>query len=201
MFAYVKGVFQGISEGVAIVEACGLGYELTVSGGTAGKLPPRGKEITLYSYMSVREDGVFLYGFYSLEEKNMFLKLISVTGIGPKAAMNILSGMELTSLALAIISSDAKSLSKVKGVGKKTAERIILELKEKISAEQADGGDISSPASVAGENVTPDMADAIAALRTLGITQQEAVKAVTAAKPRSQTIEQLIANALKSLGV
>ena len=131
----------------------------------------------------------------------MFMKLISISGIGPKAAMSILSGMELRALAIAIITEDKKSIAKIKGVGKKTAERIILELKEKVTAEEGDVETTSSSKKpvMSGVEIDTDMEDAIMALRTLGIQQASAVRAVTSARAISKTTEELIMNSLKAL--
>ena len=138
MIGYVKGTLISVQNGKVLLEVGGVGYEISVSNNTVVKLPAIEKQATIYTYLYVREDEMSLFGFYSLEEKAMFMKLISISGIGPKAAMSILSGMELRALAIAIITEDKKSIAKIKGVGKKTAERIILELKEKVTAEEAD---------------------------------------------------------------
>ena len=198
MLAYLKGTLASVRDGIVVVEVGGIGYECMTSLTTIGKLPPVGQTVKLYVKMNVREDDVSLAGFYSSEEKEMFLKLTSISGIGPKAAMSILSGMELSQLALAIVTENVKGLAKIKGVGKKTAERIVLELREKIAAEECDGEtEVEVPISAVGLDKTA--IDAILALRTLGLTQQEAHKAVMQAKPYSATLEQLIANALKNI--
>lgn len=198
MLAYLKGTLASVRDGIVVVEVGGIGYECMTSFTTIGKLPPVGQTVKLYVKMNVREDDVSLAGFYSSEEKEMFLKLTSISGIGPKAAMSILSGMELSQLALAIVTENVKGLAKIKGVGKKTAERIVLELREKIAAEECDGEtEVEVPISAVGRDKTA--IDAISALRTLGLTQQEAHKAVMQAKPYSATLEQLIANALKNI--
>ena len=198
MLAYLKGTLASVRDGIVVVEVGGIGYECMTSLTTIGKLPPVGQAVKLYVKMNVREDDVSLAGFYSSEEKEMFLKLTSISGIGPKAAMSILSGMELSQLALAIVTENVKGLAKIKGVGKKTAERIVLELREKIAAEECDGEtEVEVPISAVGLDKTA--IDAISALRTLGLTQQEAHKSVMQAKPYSTTLEQLIANALKNI--
>lgn len=197
MIAFIKGKLISASDGVAVLETGGIGYELYVSHTALVKLPPVGKEALLYAYMNVREDGVTLFGFHSKEEKNMFLKLTSVSGIGPKVAMSMLSGMELSALALAIIAGDAKAIAKVKGVGKKIAERIILELKEKISSEECSLSlDAEAPGAKA---LGAAEQDAVAALCSLGISRQEAFKAVSAVSSKSKTLEELISDALKIL--
>ena len=201
MIGYVKGTLISVQNGKVLLEVGGVGYEISVSNNTVVKLPAIEKQATIYTYLYVREDEMSLFGFYSLEEKAMFMKLISISGIGPKAAMSILSGMELRALAIAIITEDKKSIAKIKGVGKKTAERIILELKEKVTAEE---GDVETPTDskkpvMSGVELDNDMQDAIMALRTLGIQQAAAVRAVTSARAISKTTEELIMNSLKAL--
>ncbi len=195
MIAFIKGELVSAGNGTIIIDNGGIGYELTVSASTIVKANSQGAEIKLLSYMQVRDDGVSLYGFYTVEEKNMFLKLISVTGIGPKAAMGILSGIELSQLMTAIITKDLKTLSKIKGVGKKTAERLVLELRESIEA------DIDGVEKVELDEMPADRdsADAVLALRSLGIGQKEAIAAVKKAKDSAANIEELISKALKSL--
>ena len=201
MIGYLKGTLISVQNGKVLLEVGGVGYEISISNNTVVKLPAIEKQATIYTYLYVREDEMSLFGFYSLEEKAMFMKLISISGIGPKAAMSILSGMELRALAIAIITEDKKSIAKIKGVGKKTAERIILELKEKVTAEEGDvetSSDSKKPV-MSGVELDNDMQDAIMALRTLGIQQAAAVRAVTSARAISKTTEELIMNSLKAL--
>lgn len=201
MIGYLKGTLISVQNGKVLLEVGGVGYEISISNNTVVKLPAIEKQATIYTYLYVREDEMSLFGFYSLEEKAMFMKLISISGIGPKAAMCILSGMELRALAIAIITEDKKSIAKIKGVGKKTAERIILELKEKVTAEEGDvetSSDSKKPV-MSGVELDNDMQDAIMALRTLGIQQAAAVRAVTSARAISKTTEELIMNSLKAL--
>ena len=139
-----------------------------------------------------------LYGFYSKEEKAMFINLISVSGVGPKIALQILSGIDLQRLAICIVNGDAKTLSKVKGIGKKTAERIILELKEKI-ADVGQGEDDSFFGLVGAETSKDDIVnDAVLALVSLGISKTDAVKAVAIARQSSDKLETIITAALRS---
>ena len=137
MIAYIKGkVIDEFDDGV-VLENNGIGYEIQCSAGLLQKLLTD-REGGVYTYLQVKEDGLSLFGFDNKEEKHMFLKLISISGIGPKMAMSILSGMRVSELATAIATSDVKGLSKIKGLGKKTAERIILELRESVSKEAAE---------------------------------------------------------------
>ena len=194
MIAYIKGNVLHTDDNVVILETGGIGYEITCSANAAFKLTGA-KEGAVYTYLAVREDGVSLYGFESLAEKQMFLKLISVSGVGPKMGMTVLSGMHLNELAFAIASSDVKTLSKVKGLGKKTAERIILELRESL----ADVPDASSAESV----LTPvrldgDGDNAVLALITLGYGKGEATKVVKTVVDEGVTgLENIIAESLR----
>ncbi len=196
MIGYISGQVVEYGAGYALVECGGIGYEMSVSSYTLTKLTDK-PFVKMYTYLAVREDGVSLYGFISKEEKNMFLKLISISGIGPKGAQTILSGIELTELIGCIVTGDTKTLSKVKGIGKKTAERIVLELKENIGKELDDMplSDVDN-APVA---LDKDEEDAVFALRGLGIGKNEAVKAVRANKEKANGLEDLIRLALRSI--
>ncbi len=201
MIGYVKGQVADKSDGTVVIDNGGIGYEIFVSSKTLTQIG-NNSFVQLYTYLNVREDGVFLYGFYTKEEKNMFLKLITISGVGPKAALSILSGIELNKLMVAIINADVKTLSKVKGIGKKTAERIVLELKESLDA----AAEAAIDAAIEGiaieqtkEELDKDSEDAIYALRGLGFTQNEAVKAVKAARPKARDLQELIALSLRSL--
>lgn len=198
MLSFIKGEAVEFGENTVVIDNGGIGYELTVSNVTVEKIKNGSRFVCLQCYMAVREDGISLYGFLTKEEKNMFLKLITISGVGPKAAIGILSGMEVYDLMRVIMASDIKALSKLKGVGKKTAERIVLELRGEIDAESRE---IMESAKAVGEEETldADSADAISALRSLGFTQTEAAEAVKKAKPFAKTAEELVAKALRGL--
>lgn len=196
MISFIKGEAVDFGESTVVVDNGGMGYELIVSTATINKIKAGTPYVCLYTYMAVREDGVFLYGFYSKEEKNVFLKLITINGVGPKAAIGILSGIEIYDLMRAIMTSDIKTLSKIKGVGKKTAERIVLELRGEIDA---DSKELLESLPTGETAIDADMADAISALRSLGFTQNEATEAVKKARPYAKTAEELVAAALRSL--
>lgn len=194
MIGYIKGKVLSFLDGTVILENNGIGYEITCSASVYQKLIAEGCG-EVYTYLAVREDGISLYGFINLEEKNMFLKLISVSGIGPKMGITVLSNMSLSDLAVKIATSDVKGLTAVKGMGKKTAERIILELREKITADVSEDTPIFKQ-----ETVSDDDQDAIIALMSLGFTKQECVPAIKKAKENgATTIEQLIAFAIKNI--
>lgn len=192
MLAYINGILTYKQEGMAIVECNGIGYEIFISNNTLANLPYNNEECKLYTYLQVKEDGIALFGFASMEEKNLFNKLISVSGIGPKGAITLLSGMSLTDLTVAIANQDIKSLSQIKGLGKKSAERICLELKDKfditVLPQTEDGFNISA------------VNEAIEVLVSLGINKNQASNlAKSVAKPDMQ-VEQIISLALQSMG-
>ena len=197
MIGYLKGKILSLNSDTALIETGGVGYEVLCSASALSALEGK-TEGEVYTYLQVREDGISLFGFSSPAEKNMFLKLVSVSGVGPKMGIAVLSGMDIKSLAVAIASSDVKKLSTVKGLGKKTAERIILELREKVaeSAAQipAKGGAPAFPAADDGDE------DAIVALMSLGFTRAESAKAIDRAKASgASTIEDIIREAIKGM--
>lgn len=198
MFYYVKGTLAVCEGSTAVIDCGGVGYKLTVSDMTfsrvAGKI---GAEVMLYTYLSVREDAVELFGFYSNDELSAFKMLITVSGVGPKAAMAILSIMTPEKFAFAVSTGDVKSISKATNVGKRTAERIILELKDKVSKElsaiDTDTGEVFSPSSEANAS-----AEAVSALMVLGFTKAEAVGALAGVNP-ADPLEKQIKAALGKL--
>lgn len=198
MIGYISGnLITAGSNGVIVLETGGIGYEITCSASAYELIVNKGKG-SLFTYLNVREDGFYLYGFISQEEKSMFLKLISVSGVGPKMGIGILSSMPLNELAFIIASQDVKSLSKVKGLGKKTAERIILELRENISQLDLPEG-TKKPSSKTITELSVDD-DAIIALMSLGFLRAESEKAVAIAKERgADTIESIITIALQTI--
>ncbi len=197
MIGYLKGKILSLGTDTALIEtAAGVGFEVLLSGSARGSLSGR-TEGEVYTYLQVREDGVSLFGFSSSEEKEMFLKLISVSSVGPKMGITALSQMSAGDIATAIATNDVKRLSAVKGMGKKTAERIILELREKVSAVAAQ--------SVAGEavpavQISASDEDAVVALMTLGFTRSESVKAISRARANgAKEIEDIIRLALQGM--
>ena len=194
MIGYLKGkIMQKTPVGV-LLENNGVGYEITCSAQALSGLS-MGAVGEVYTYMAVREDGVFLYGFENMQEKNMFLKLITVSGVGPKMGITVLSGISLTELVTKIATSDVKGLSKIKGLGKKTAERIIVELREKVGGE---GEDLAQDQPVQAQ--APVNNDALLALMSLGFSKGECVEALNkAVASGATTIEQLIQFSLKNI--
>jgi len=176
-----------------VVEAAGVGYELLIPLSTYDRLPRAGAEVKLLTSHCVREDDEILFGFATADEKGLFLKLTSVSGVGPKIAIAILSGASISELAMAIAGGDAKRISAIKGVGKKTAEKICVELRDKVSefAFAARGG--------AEGAASPVLRDAVAALRALGFNEETSAKMVTdvlARDPKLDSVEKLIKRAL-----
>lgn len=198
MFSYIKGKVELKTENVVVLDVSGVGFELYVSANTLTEIGGVGEEAKIFTYMHVQEDLIKLYGFHSKEEKNMFLKLIGISSVGPKMANQILSGIKLSTLALAIVSGNVKELSKIKGVGKKTAERIILELREKIQASQSDDGEeVIEQIQVVKLGQLEN--EAISALASLGIPKGEATRAVENVAMKADKLEDLITLALRSL--
>lgn len=198
MIGYIKGKVLSYADGSVLIENNGIGYEVACSNSAYVNLV-NGKEGELYTYMAVREDGIFLYGFSSPEEKNMFLKLITVSGVGPKMGITVLSNMDISSLAVAIATSDVKTLSKVKGLGKKTAERIILELREKVSCIDLPTEKPKKSTEVKVEQPKVDD-DAVIALMSLGLGRQECIRLLVKAQENGlNTIEEQIAFAIKNI--
>ncbi|MDR0854903.1 MAG: Holliday junction branch migration protein RuvA [Christensenellaceae bacterium] len=194
MYDYIKGKLTQLKANQATVEAGGLGFLLAISALTASKLPAIDAECKIFCEYFIKDDRPVLYGFSDKDERTLFNSLISVSGVGAKTALAILSGMPLSKLVLAIASKDSKTISKVKGVGKKTAERIILELSERV-ATQAQEDDSSFSVFETNPSDSSIINDAVAALKALGISQSDAYKAVSQAK--GDTVEVLIASALK----
>lgn len=196
MIGYIKGNVIFYEDGIVILENNGIGYEITCSATVYQKLL-QDKKGEVYTYLAVREDGISLYGFVSMEEKNMFLKLITVSGVGPKMGITVLSSIDLSTLATMIATSDVKGLSKIKGLGKKTAERIILELREKMEKTFYQEGDSVETLEI---KDTKENEDAVIALMSLGFSKTECINVVKdAQKNGKNTIEEIIAYSLKNI--
>lgn len=206
MFYYIKGPLTKLMPNLAVVEAGGVGYAMTVSETTHASLAPlydsqNPKNAKLYTYMAVREDGVDLFGFHSEEELSAFRMLISVSGVGPKAGISILSTLTPEKLALAICTEDRKALAKANGIGAKTAARIILELKDKLSKEAltvSSDGDSVLPVGIA-ENGSGKLTEATDALMVLGYSRAEALNVLKNINVDSLPLEDIIRAALKKL--
>ncbi|RKM57017.1 Holliday junction branch migration protein RuvA [Butyrivibrio sp. X503] len=180
MIAYVNGILENLEEGNAVIDVNGFGVNVNISGSTMDRMPGIGEMVKLYTYTNVKEDTFSLFGFLSRDELNLFKMLITVNGIGPKGGLAVLSVLSPDDLRFAIISGDSASIAKAPGIGKKTAERITLELRDKIKVTEDDL--LSSSGGIALDDLTGDAAnakdEAVAALVALGYNSSDAVKAV-----------------------
>lgn len=195
MISYMKGTLAHLGDSVVIVETGGIGYQIFVSPAVAGKMPAIGCEVKLFTYMNVKEDGISLFGFSSKGEQEMFLKLLSVGGVGPKGALGFLAQLTPEEIVLAILSGDEKTLSKAPGVGKKTAQRVILELRDKCSAQEA----IMQPLGVDMTNMGGAKLEALEAMVALGYSRTEAAKAVGQVATEGMTTEGILKASLKKM--
>ncbi len=197
MIGYLKGKVIYLSPDFVLLEVNGVGYEIICSGAAFSKLSGA-SEGEIYTYLQVKEDGVSLFGFADMQEKGLFLKLTSVQGVGAKMAISLLSSMRPSDISEAIATADSKRLSAVKGLGKKTAERIILELHGKISADELLGGENVGGKVSALPTEQDD--DAVSALMGLGFTKQESARAVERAKSAgARSVEEILAMALRGM--
>lgn len=202
MYAYIKGELAEINTDHIVVEAGGIGYQVFISLQTFDYLPSVGEDLKIYTYLYLREDAMILYGFLTKDDMELFKLLISVSGIGPKGGLAILSTLEADDLRFAILSGDAKAISKAPGVGGKTAQRVILELKDKLSLEdafEAKTEHVQKNADAAGGSVKND---AVMALTALGYSSTESLKAVSAVEiTEDMDVEEVLKAALKHLSL
>lgn len=201
MLAYIKGILEIKTKGYIVVEAGGLGYKIFMPESTIANTGNIGDKVQIYTFMKVREDDVSLYGFLTNEELRMFELLLSVSGIGAKGALGILSNITPSQFALAVISNDVAILKKVPGIGPKTAQRAILELKDKLKKEQeisiAEGEETSNIEQVIKED--EKVSEAISALQVLGYSKREIVEALQAIEVTSLSVEDIIKKGLANL--
>lgn len=197
MYAFIEGRVAEKRQGELVVEAGGVGYLLICSANTVAAAPAADERFRCYTHLSVREDAMELFGFASREERSMFLKLCGISGIGPRTALGILSVLPVRDLTLAIAMGDEVALSRAPGIGKKTAQRIVLELKDKM-----DPGDVPAPGT---QTATASLElgaiqEATQALMALGYTSVEAARAINQVRDQGETANQLIMLALRFLG-
>lgn len=184
MMAYIRGRFQYAEpeEGTAVLEAGGIGYQIYLSGRDLQLLPAAGEEVRLYTYLQVREDAFVLYGFFTREDRKLFGQLLGVSGIGPKGALGILSALSADDLRFAVLADDAKTIAKAPGIGLKTAKKLILELRDKLSLEEAFeakmAGERMKEQTASGAGLTEARNEAVEALTALGYSAADALKAV-----------------------
>lgn len=195
MFAYLKGILAIKRNDIAVVDVNGVGYRLNIPYSTYQLLPEVGEEVKLNTYMAIRENDISLFGFFSNEELRIFELLISVSGVGPKSAVGVLSDITPADFSLAVITDDVNRLTKVSGIGKKTAQRIIVELKDKMKNEDVVA---SGDAPVIRSVVSSDIEEAIAALQVLGYPNKDAVNMVNAVTCDGMSVEEIVKQALKN---
>ena len=196
MYAYINGIIDDKTDNSVIIDCNGVGYEIFVSTNTLSNVGNIGDQAKVYTYLSVREDAQLLFGFLNKEEKNLFLELITVSGVGAKMALQILSSIKPNDLINCIISGDVKTISQAKGIGKKTAERIVLELKSKL-------GELSGTLSqlqFENTNINSTACDeATELLVNMGLSRFDALKIVKQVAAEGDTTENIIAKSLKNL--
>ncbi|ACL75701.1 Holliday junction branch migration protein RuvA [Ruminiclostridium cellulolyticum] len=199
MFAYIKGTVEEKNNDSIIVEAGGIGYRIFTALSTINNMGQNGTTVKIYTHYYVREDIAVLYGFGTVEELTMFEMLLTVSGVGPKAAISMISTLSPSRFYLAVVSQDTKSLTKAPGIGMKMAQRIILDLKDKISKEQLTSSiPMTSPENneVTGDSV---LSEAVSALMVLGYGSAEASSTISGIYEKGISVEELVKKALKSL--
>lgn len=195
MYEYIKGTYAGMNKDYIVVENNGIGYKIYTSGSTLAQTPKVDEEIKLYLQQIVREDFIGLYGFLTTEELNMFKLLLTINGVGAKAALSLLSISNVNNLKYAILSSDEKTITRAPGIGKKMAQRIILELKDKVKSDELVA--IGDGEMLAEEN-TENISEALEALVALGYTEKEAQKTLGSVN-KDDSLENIIKNSLRLL--
>ena len=204
MISYIRGELCDIEEQKAIVDVNGVGYGIYMPQQALSLLPPMGQQVKIHTYLNIREDAMQLFGFLTKEDLNVFRLLIGVNGIGPKAGLNILSCLSPDELRFAVLSGDAMAISATPGIGKKTAEKLILELKDKLNIEDmlehaAHGGDSEDLASGTDTASNTMQAEAVQALTALGYGSAESLRAVKKSSPECSSVEDILKEALKFL--
>ena len=204
MISYIRGELCDIEEQKAIVDVNGVGYGIYMPQQALSLLPPMGQQVKIHTYLNIREVAMQLFGFLTKEDLNVFRLLIGVNGIGPKAGLNILSCLSPDELRFAVLSGDAKAISATPGIGKKTAEKLILELKDKLNIEDmlehaAHGGDSEDLASGTDTASNTMQAEAVQALTALGYGSAESLRAVKKSSPECSSVEDILKEALKFL--
>ncbi|MEA4826970.1 MAG: Holliday junction branch migration protein RuvA [Clostridium sp.] len=197
MFDYIKGTYIGLNKEYIVVENNNIGYKIYTSGSTMAKMPNINEEVKIYIEQIVREDFLGLYGFLTEEEREMFNLLMTINGVGRRAALSLLSIASISKLKLAILSGDFKTFIKAPGVGKKIAQRIVLELKDKISKVGEDDIDLENIIDTA-QDINRNHDDALEALIALGFTEKESESALKTVDTNG-SLEEIIKSSLKYL--
>ncbi|MCI8557156.1 MAG: Holliday junction branch migration protein RuvA [Lachnospiraceae bacterium] len=204
MISYIRGtlVYLEPEESLVVVETGGVGYGILISGKDLDLLPSHGEEIRLYTYLQVKEDGLQLYGFLTREDQKLFRMLIGVSGIGPKGALGILSALSADDLRFAVLADDARAIAKAPGIGHKTAQKLILELKDKLKLEDAFEAKLAKAdlQTGAAAGLTEAKNEAVEALTALGYSASDALKAVRQAELKEEMgVEEILKAALKHM--
>lgn len=195
MYEYIKGIYSGMNKDYIVIENNGIGYKIYTSGGTLANTPKVGEGILLYLQQIVREDFIGLYGFLTKEELHMFNLLLTISGVGARASLSLLSISNVNNLKYAILSGDEKTIIRAPGIGKKMAQRIILELKDKIKPDELIGVDGET---IQIEENTENASEALEALIALGYTEKEAQRALDSIS-KSDSLENMIKGSLRFL--
>lgn len=200
MISYIRGELVSIEEEKVIVDVNGVGYGIYMPGQSINMLPQIGEEVKIHTYMNVREDLMQLFGFLTKDDLDVFKLVITVNGIGPKGGLSILSHMSADNLRFAVMSQDVKAISASPGIGKKTAEKLILELRDKLSIEDVLERQTSDESVIVSSGTNQNQAEAIQALVALGYGNSEAMKAVKKVKINEEiTVEEILKQALKHI--
>ena len=203
MYAYIKGELTEIHTDHIVLEAGGIGYQIFIPGQTLQSLPPLGEEMKVYTYLSIREDAMILYGFLTKDDLEMFKLLITVSGIGPKGGLAVLSTLSSDDLRFAVLSGDSKAISKAPGIGSKTAQRVIIDLKDKLSLEDAFEKKLeheNEKINVSSNSQVKN--DAVMALNALGYSSTESLKAVSKVEiTDDMDVEDVLKAALKHMSL
>ncbi len=199
MFSYIKGNLEVKNLNYVVIDVNGIGFKIFMSESAIQSLEETGNNVKIYTHMNVKEDDISLYGFITSEELRMFELLIGVSGVGAKSAISMLSSITPSKFALAVISNDVKTLTKIPGIGPKSAQRIILELKDKLKTEEAIQTDnIELKTSIVENN---KLEEAVQALKVLGYTRQEIESVLAKIEVNTLTVEDIIRKALSFLGM
>lgn len=198
MIAFIEGKVAEKNPGELVLNAGGVGFSLLCSSATLAAAPEKDKVFRCHTVMNVREDAMELFGFATKQEREMFRRLCAVTGVGAKTALGILSALPLRDLSIAIVTGDIASLSRAPGIGKKTAQRIVLELKDKVEQQDVSlpKGEAAAAAPVPGGSIHRE---AQAALQALGYTSAEAARAINLVRDQADTVDQLILAAVRQM--
>ena len=200
MYSYIKGILRDMDEESIVVETGGIGYYIYTTGQTFRYLPSVGEEVKVYTYLHVREDAMLLFGFLTKDELKIYKLLLGVSGIGPKGALAILSVMTTDDLRFAVLGDDAKAIAKAPGVGTKTAQRLILELKDKMSLEDAFEQKFEKTGEPAENHAQGTKNEAVQALVALGYSSSEALRALNGIEITEETdVEEILKMALKNM--